>query len=51
MATKRKLSNNPKTPRKKAASKRSTARRAQARDPVAHLRSICLALPEAGERI
>jgi len=51
MATKRKLTNNPKAPRKKPASKQPTARRAQVRDPVARLRSICLALPEAGERI
>lgn len=51
MATKRKLLSNPKRPRKKAASKRSTVRRAQVHDPVARLRSICLALPEAGERI
>jgi predicted DNA-binding protein (MmcQ/YjbR family) len=51
VATKRKVSNNRKGARKKAASERSTGRRAQVRDPVARLRSICLALPEAGERI
>jgi len=51
MVTKRKRSSIPKTPRKKRAAKRSTTRRAQVSDPVARLRSICLALPEAGERI
>jgi predicted DNA-binding protein (MmcQ/YjbR family) len=51
MATKRKVSSKPKAPRKKAAARRTTAVHARASDPVARLRSICLALPEAGERI
>lgn len=41
----------PKKSRKKPASKPSTAVRPEKRDPVSRLRSLCLALPEAGERI